>query len=243
MTRSADTKPARFAEAARRCGHERLHADCFDVMPTMERPALVLTDPPYGITRQPWDVPVKWSLWWAIVRAWKCPTLVFASPPFDKDMAATNRDHYRYDWIWEKPLATGHLNSALRPMQAHESVLVFYEKSPTYNPQKTTGHKPVNAVYTRRTSGVYGDASNTQSARGQTDRFPRTVLQFAHISPAQKRHPNEKPQELLRYLIRTYSNPGDLVLDPFAGSRSTGEAAVAEGRRAITVEMRGASHG
>lgn len=219
--------------------HECIEADCFDVMPSMERPALVLTDPPYGITRQAWDTPVNWPLWWCIVRAWRCPVLVFASPPFDKDMAATNRADYRYDWIWEKPLATGHLNAHKRPMQAHESVLVFYADAPTYNPQKTTGHEPAHAATTRKASDCYGAVRKSWGhAGGQTDRFPRTVLQFGHIPPSQKRHPNEKPQDLLRYLIRTYTKPGDLVVDPFAGSRSTGEAAVAEGRRAITVEQR-----
>lgn len=219
--------------------HIEIRGDCFEAIPALQQPfALVLTDPPYGLTRQTWDRPVEWPRWWSLMRRLSCPAAVFASPPFDKHLAMTNPGAYRYDWVWEKTLATGHLNANKRPLQAHELILMFYEKQPTYNPQKTAGHSPVNSFYSRHAGALYGAAIQKRSGGGQTERYPRTVLRMPGVAPAEKKHPNQKPEELLRYLIRTYTCPGEWVLDPFAGSRSTGAAAIAEGRNAVTIELR-----
>ena len=201
------------------------------------QPSLILSDPPYGVTQQSWDVAINWQWWWRIVDALNCPVLLFAIPPFSHRLASSNPCGYSYEWVWEKDRVTGHLNSGWRPMQAHEVVQVFWPRRGVFNPQKTTGHRPVNAYYTGHSGAVYG-ASKTMAGGGQTDRFPRTVLEFPAVPTARLRHPNEKPQELLRYLVRTYSKPGDLILDPFAGCGSTLEAAESEGRRAVGIELR-----
>lgn len=215
--------------------HRKLIGDCFLHIPRIQKVDLILSDPPYGTTQQEWDEPVEWARWWELVSRFACPVLLFAAPPFDKDLAHTNRKDYRYDWIWAKNRATGHLNAKKRPLQSHEQVLVFYKQPPNYFPQKTTGHKKINHCVQKVHGELYGSQKPTASTRS-TDRFPLTVQHFDAIAPDKKEHPNQKPQELLRYLIRTYSQPGDVILDPFAGSRSTGFAAEAEGRDSITIE-------
>ena len=144
----------------------------------------------------------------------------------------------RYEWIVEKTKATGHLNSKRAPMKAHENILIFYEKSPVYNPQMTTGHKPVHS-YTKHTNDGcnYGPTKAGISGGGSTNRYPRDVLQFKWDTQKSSLHPTQKPVALLEYLIKTYTNPGEAVLDNCMGSGSTGVACVNTGREFIGIEL------
>ena len=221
-----------------------IEGDCLAVLPTLpERSVdLVLADPPYGMTRNAWDCPIDLQqLWPALYRVCKpsAAMLFTAAPPYDKLLAMSNIKHYRYDWVWEKGNATGHLNASRMPLKAHENVCVFYREVPTYNPQKTSGHKPVNSFYTRHSGGNYGSADAVRIGGGSTERFPRTVIRFSSDKQTRGGHSTQKPLSLLRYLIRTYSNPGDTVLDFCMGSGSTAEAAISEGRAFIGIELRG----
>lgn len=224
---------------------ELIHGDCLEEMGKLSPGSvdMVLCDMPYGTTRCRWDTPLYlprvWELLSRVVKK-NGAILLFAQTPFDKILGASNIQDLRYEWIWEKTAATGHLNAKKIPMKAHENILVFYQTLPTYNPQKTHNHKPVNSytkyLDTQNKPGVYGLATKEVSGGGNTDRYPRSVLKFKSDKQKIKLHPTQKPVDLLRYFIRTYSDSGDTILDFCAGSGSTGVAAEAESRNCILIE-------
>ena len=212
-----------------------VNADCFDWLPTLQRKArLVILDLPYGMTRNSWDrSPVSLAKLWACLERVTdndACVLAFGAQPFTSTLVASNAKHFRYCWVWEKTLAVGHLNSKRRPLAAHEDVAVFYRKQPTYNPQmwdcgvrKTVKDRPIGQ------SPNYGKQSG-QRNYDTTLRYPRSVLRFASDKQREPLHPTQKPVDLCRYFVRTYTNPGDLVIDPTAGVASSGVAALLEGR-------------
>lgn len=137
-----------------------------------------------------------------------------------------------------KTTATGHLNAKKMPMKAHENILVFYDKLPTYNPQKTTGHKPANSYTKYQDDGSnYGKTKVGISGGGQTDRYPRSVQVFKTDKQKVSLHPTQKPVDLLEYLIKTYTNENETVLDFTFGSCSTGVACLNTNRKFIGIEM------
>lgn len=218
-----------------------IHGDCLDVLATLPAASvdMVLADPPYGMTRNAWDCQIDLqTLWPALRRVCKpnAAMVLTAAPPFDKMLAMSNAAEYRYDWVWEKGNATGHLNASRMPLKAHENICVFYREPPTYNPQKTSGHKPVNSFYTRHSGRNYGKAEANTAGGGSTERFPRTVLRFPSEKQTRKGHSTQKPIALMRYLVRTYTNAGGIVLDFCMGSGSTGLACALEGRGFIGIE-------
>lgn len=216
--------------------------DCFDVMPTLQAGSvdMILADLPYGTTQCAWDskLPLE-PLWKEYRRICRGPVVLFAQTPFDKVLGVSNLRSLKYEWIWEKTNATGHLNAKRAPMKAHENILVFYDRPPTYNPIKTTGHVRKTArSKSREGSTVYGEQSRLDSY-DSTERYPRSVLTFASDKQRSRLHPTQKPVALCEYLIRTYSNPGDLVLDNCMGSGTTGVACINTGRRFIGIENNG----
>lgn len=219
-----------------------LIGDCLDILPTLPAASIdmVLADPPYGVTRNAWDCRIELRrLWPELLRVTKpsAAIVLCAAPPFDKMLAASNLTIYRYDWVWEKSNATGHLNAKRQPLRAHEYLLVFYRDTPTYHPQMTTGHKPVNNFYTRHSGSNYGQAAAHRSGGGSTERYPRSVLRFKSDKQTDHRHATQKPMDLMRYMVRTYTTPGQTVLDFCAGSGTTGRACEAEGRRFVGIEI------
>ena len=213
--------------------------DCLDVMPTLADQSvdLVLADLPYGTTRCSWDsvIPLE-PLWAEYRRICRGPIILFAQTPFDKVLGASNLPMLRYEWIWEKTNATGHLNAKKAPMKAHENVLIFYRRQPTYNPQKTFGHVRKTATKRGDDSPVYGKQVLDGQVYDSTERYPRSVQTFASDKQKSKLHNTQKPLDLCAYFIRTYSNPGDVVLDNCMGSGTTGHACLNEGRSFIGIE-------
>ena len=194
---------------------------------------MVLCDPPYGTTRNKWDAVVSLEKMWP--RTWACSgpgaAVVFtAAQPFTSTLGASQIDYLRYSWVWEKSAATGHLNAKRMPMKNHEDVLIFYQEPPTYNPQ---GVAACNKV-TRRggNGGCYG-ASGKENVQDLTN-YPRTIVAFR--SEGRTVHPTQKPVALFAYLIQTYTNPGEVVLDFCAGSGTTAVAAEETGRRWVCIE-------
>lgn len=220
-----------------------INADCFDVFPQIKTGSIdmIFCDLPYGTTRSPWDSVLPFGpLWEAYERIIKenGAIVLFAKAPFDKILAASNLQLFRYEWIWEKNKSTGHLNADHMPMQAHENILVFYKKKPTYNPQMTAGHRPMNAAMGNHNSTVYGSGIGVPSNAGSTERMPRSVVYFPVVNndDPERVHPNQKPVPLLEYFIRTYSNQGDTILDNCGGSCSTAVAAARCKRNYIVIE-------
>lgn len=222
------------------------HGDCLELMPKHIKDKsidMIFADLPFGTTNCKWDTIIDLKLLWKeykrIIKD-DGAILLFAQTPFDKVLGASNLEMLRYEWIWEKSNATGHLNAKKMPMKAHENILVFYKMLPTYNPQKTTGHSPANYhtkyIDTQNRGEVYGKVSKEISGGGNTDRYPRSIVQFASDKQTQKFHPTQKPLSLVEYFIKTYSNIGDLILDNTAGSGTTGLAAKNTNRNFILME-------
>jgi len=201
---------------------------------------MILCDLPYGTTVCKWDTVIPFEPLWAHYKRVIKPNgaiLLLAQTPFDKVLGVSNLPMLRYEWIWEKTAATGHLNAKKMPMKAHENVLVFYSQLPKYRPQKTTGHKPVNSYTKHQDDGeCYGATMIGISGGGATDRYPRSVLQFQSDKQTCSLHPTQKPLALIEYMIRTYTDGGETVLDNCMGSGTTGIACLNTGRNFIGIE-------
>jgi DNA modification methylase len=216
------------------------HADCTDVMPSLPAGSvdMVLCDLPYGTTNCRWDVELdlEW-LWGEYRRICEGPIILFAQSPFDKRLGMSNIKGLRYEWIWEKTNATGHLNAKRAPMKAHENILVFCDTAPPYYPIKTTGN--IRKVATKRKrneeSPIYGETSGGV-LYDSTDRYPRSVLTFPSDKLQESFHPTQKPVALCEYLILTYTTEGQVVMDNCMGSGTSGVAAANLGRGFVGIE-------
>lgn len=222
-----------------------LYGDCMDLMNTIQDRTIdmILCDLPYGTTKCKWDIVIPldklWDQYRRIIKD-NGAIVLFAQTPFDKVLGCSNIDMLRYEWIWEKTQATGFLNANKMPMKAHENILVFYKKLPTYNPQITTNHLPAHnrvkkAVIANKTE-IYGKTNKDIKGGGETTRFPRSVVTFASDKQTCNLHPTQKPLELCKYLINTYTNENDLVLDNCMGSGTTGVACKQLNRSFIGIE-------
>lgn len=218
--------------------------DCLELMPKHVEDKsidMIFCDLPYGTTRNKWDSVIDLDrLWREYERVIKDngAIVLFAQTPFDKVLGASNLKLLKYEWIWEKDRASGHLNAKKMPMKAHENILVFYKKLPTYNPQKTTGHKPSNTSGRRlKETTNYGKFEQIISG-GQTTRYPRSIQKINVVNSQHGIvHPTQKPLSLIEYMIKTYTNEGDLILDNTCGSGTTGLGAKNLNRNYIMMEQ------
>ncbi len=199
---------------------------------------LIVCDLPYGTTKNSWDTTVDFDFLWKeyerIIKE-NGAILLFAQSPFDKVLACSNLKLFRYEWIWEKTSATGHLNARKMPLKAHENILVFYKKIPTYNPIKTKGAKKVSKKESQEKcikSSNYGK-NYKRTTYCSDERFPRSVLKFKSDKQQLRLHPTQKPLALVEYLIKTYSNENDIILDNCIGSGTTAVACVNNNRKFI----------
>lgn len=216
-----------------------MHGDCLELMKQLPDGSvdMILCDLPYGTTsRNKWDCVIPFfPLWQQYNRTIKKngAILLFCQMPFGSDLIQSNRKNFRYEWIWQKHQGTGFLNANRMPMRSHENILVFYKKLPTYNAQKQSG-KPYKAKSGNKTSNNYGEFSGEWHTANNGDRFPTDVLKYPSVRGV---HPTQKPVPLLEYLIRTYTNEGETVLDNCMGSGSTGVACVNTDRNFIGMEL------
>ena len=205
---------------------------------------LILADPPYGITQFKWDVVIPFApLWQELNRVIKTngAILIFSAQPFTTDLINSNRKNFRYEIIWEKTVKTGFLNANRMPLKAHENIIVFYKHLPVYNPQKVMSDKSkISYRYRkRRIISLYGKANGSYYVDDGL-RYPSDVIFVPKGNNSsrtcEKKHPSAKPVSLLEYLIKTYSQENDTVLDFSMGSGSTGIACLNTNRNFIGIE-------
>ena len=218
------------------------HGDCLKVMKTLPEQSvdLILTDPPYGTTACKWDSVIPFEPMWnelkRIIKDNGCIAL-FGSEPFSSALRMSNIKNFKYDWVWQKEQGTGFGNAKKQPLRNLEIISIFYKNQCLYNPQKFKG-KPYK---TKSKSGnhkgsVYEDGGlNSIITINKGDRFPLQLLKFNRNK--NKLHPTQKPVNLLEYLIKTYTNENDTVLDFTMGSGSTGVAAKNLNREFIGIEL------
>ena len=221
---------------------ELWHGDCLELMKDIPDGSvdLVLCDLPYGTTRNKWDsiIPLD-SLWERYRRVIKenGAIVLFSAEPFTSLLITSNIQWFRYDLIWSKTQGSDFLNANRKPLRSHENICVFYKKQPTYNPQKTDG-KPYKAKSGETTSTNFGKFNgNHYTENKDGKRCPLSVLRFSGEHNKGKQHPTQKPTDLLEWLIKTYTNDGETVLDNCMGSGSTGVACVNTNRNFIGIEL------
>jgi len=214
--------------------------DCLDILPTLPDDSIdmVMVDLPYGTTACKWDsiIPLDF-LWEQYNRICKknAAMLFTSAQPFTTTLASSNINNFRYEWIWEKPQGTNPMNAKVMPLKSHENILVFYRSKPTYNPQMwySTPYSGFSSD-TSKIGEVYGNQQSKHRDNPEGSRYPKTVLKFKQEKGL---HPTQKPVGLMEYLIKTYTNEGDTVLDNTMGSGTTGVACVNCNRSFVGIEM------
>ena len=229
--------------------HQLIHGDCLKEMASLANKGvkvdLILCDLPYGITQNHKDIALPFDeLWGLYYRITKHNTAIVltASNHFFIDLVNSNRKIYRYDLVWDKVLTSGFLNANRQPLRQHEQIAVFYKKQPVYNPQFTQG-KPLHGKgkgYKDKAliNNNYGKFSTLDDYRkGSTEKYPTSIIRCPKPHPSKALHPTEKPIELFSWIIKTYTNAGDLVLDNCMGSGTTGVACKILDRNFIGIEI------
>lgn len=224
--------------------------DCLELMKEIPDRSIdmVLCDLPYGTTKNKWDSVLPFDKMWKqydrIIKENGCIAL-FADGMFMSDLMQSNKKLWRYNLVWDKELISGFLNANRMPLRSHEEICIFYKKLPTYNPQFTEG-EPLHGMGTKfsqekNKNNNYGnfDSCNNPSAKrtGDTKKYPKSIVKFPRPASCVMIHPTQKPVALLEYLIKTYTNEGETVLDNCMGSGSTGVACVNTGRNFIGMEL------
>lgn len=221
-----------------------LHGDCLEQFLNIPDKCvdLVLTDPPYGTTACKWDsvIPFEpmWKQVWRVLKP-NGAAVFTASQPFTSALVMSQIEMFKYDWCWRKPKGTGHLNAKKMPMRDKEDVLVFYHKQCVYNPQFTPGTPYKNKAgkdhaSSSSMSDCYGGYSNYREDNDGR-RYPKQVIEFGVVERGTL-HPTQKPVALMEYLIKTYTNEEETVLDFTMGSGTTGVACKNTGRNFIGIE-------
>lgn len=222
------------------------HGDCYEMLSSLEDKSvdLLLTDPPYAVLKRfhgNWDEQLDYERFWSEVKRVckdSATKIVFGIEPFSTHVRYSNLKEFKFDYVWKKTTATGHLLAKFQPMRNHEMISVFYGKGNTFNPQKTTGHPRVYKKCMKleeqnnKKVGAYGLRDRVEY--DSTERYVKSVLEYS--KDKKNYHYSQKPVELLKYLLKAHSNVGDVVLDCFMGSGSTGVACVATGRSFIGIE-------
>lgn len=219
-----------------------IEGDCLEVMKDIPDKSIdmILCDLPYGTTQNKWDsvIPLD-KLWKQYKRIIKDNGAIVLTSQgiFTAELMLSNKSQFKYKLVWEKSKATNFLNAKKQPLRKHEDICVFYKKQPVYNPQMKEGEPYNKGVRKNQLTGSYGDFSPVE-VKSDGLRYPNDIVYFKTAeSEGKVYHSTQKPVELGRYLIRTYTNPGDVVLDNTCGSGSFLVAALLEDRNFIGIEI------
>jgi len=217
-----------------------IHGDCLQVFHNLPAESInaVICDPPYGTTACSWDSVIPFEPMWAGIKhvlKKHGAAVLFGSEPFSSLLRVSNLDWYKYDWVWDKRSPSDPMNVKIKPMNQHENISIFGNKSITYNPQLRGDVKrnpSQNVITSGKNATVYGERGNVFNFGVG---YPMSILRFPRPT-SDKSHPTQKPVALMEYLVKTYTNPGDTVLDFTMGSGTTGVAALRNGRKFIGIE-------
>lgn len=218
-----------------------IQGDCLEVMKGLPDKCvdLIVTDPPYGATACKWDSVIPLMPMWKQLKRIIKPNgaiVMTATQPFTTVLISSNIKMFKYCWVWDKVKGTGFLNAKKMPMRNHEDIVVFYNKLPTYNPQMTVGHKrKVSFRAKHLQTEVYGDMNNDY-LYDSTIRYPRSIQVISTDTQNSSVHPTQKPVALMEYLIKTYTNENEMVLDFAIGSGTTAIACIKLNRHFIGIE-------
>lgn len=213
-----------------------IQGDCLDILPTLAPGSvdLILCDLPYGTTQNKWDsiIPLD-ALWREYRRVCRAAVVLTASQPFTAALIGSNVKQFKHAWVWEKSRFANQMAAKVQPLKIHEDVAVFSVGKSVYNPQGLVKINKVTKQGAKVTDNIGGGVRKTEYVQTHTN-YPRSILRFA--SEGNTVHPTQKPVALMEYLIRTYTNEGDMVLDNCMGSGTTGVAAVKTNRKFIGIE-------
>ncbi len=216
--------------------------DCLEKLKLIDDKSIdmVLCDLPYGTTQNKWDSPIDLEMLWAeydrVVKD-NGAIVLFSQGVFTAKLIISNSKNFKYKYTWEKSKPTNFLNAKKQPLRKHEDICVFYKKQPTYNPQMTKGKPYSKGIRKSQLSGSYGDFKPVL-VESNGDRYPTDVIYFKTAeSEGKVYHPTQKPLSLMRFLIRTYSNKNDIILDNAFGSGTTLIACCLEGRYFTGIEL------
>ena len=221
------------------------NGDCLEVMDKLIKQGIIvdaiICDPPYGTTKCKWDAIVPFDEMWKRLNKLIKPNgsvILFGTEPFSSVLRMSNIKNYRYDIIWDKGRGKDPMNAKHRPMRRHENISVFYKKKGTYNPQMTKLETPdVRKNNKTTTSSLWNKNGDIITNKTYTERYPTSILLYGNNDHTNRVHPTQKPVELMEWLIKTYTNEDELVLDFTCGSGSTGVACMNLNRRFIGIEL------
>ncbi len=221
------------------------NGDCLEVMDKLIKQGVIvdaiICDPPYGTTKCKWDAIVPFDEMWKRLNKLIKPNgsvILFGTEPFSSVLRMSNIKNYRYDIIWDKGRGKDPMNAKHRPMRRHENISVFYKKKGTYNPQMTKLETPdVRKNNKTTTSSLWNKNGDIITNKTYTERYPTSILLYGNNDHTNRVHPTQKPVELMEWLIKTYTNEDELVLDFTCGSGSTGVACMNLNRRFIGIEL------
>ena len=221
--------------------------DCLEIMKEIPNKSvdMILCDLPYGTTACKWDIVIPFDeLWEQYNRVVKDngAIVLFGSEPFTSFLITSNIKMFRYDIVWDKVNCSSGILAKKRPLKSHENIVVFYKNQPTYNPQMKIGTKWHRCGKSNlKVAAVYGDEQKTVKRKKLSDitelKYPKSILTVSNADNTKRVHPTQKPTELLEWLIKTYTNEGEIVLDNCMGSGSTGVACVNTNRNFIGIEL------
>ena len=219
-----------------------LYGDCLERMKEIPDGSvdLILTDPPFEVIACDWDSAILFDVMWKELNRVIKPNGVialFGTEPFSTKLKHSNIKNFKYDWVWIKNISTNFLHAKRQPLRNTENIHIFYKKCGCYYPIKSTGHVPTQSAKGSSNGVLYHGTNTRNYVGGDTTRYPKTTIKFDVVDLKNRLHPTQKPVELMEYLIKTYTNESETVLDFTMGSGSTGVAALSTNRKFIGIEM------
>lgn len=221
------------------------NGDCLEIMDKLIEQGIkvdaIITDPPYGTTACKWDSIIPFDKMWERINKLIKPNgaiVLFGSEPFSSSLRMSNIKNYKYDWVWDKVNIGNPMLSKKQPLKCNENIMIFYKKQCLYNPQMTKGKQWNRGGKKNHITDTLGKSNLINNGSDKTDlKYPKTIITFSNANRVNNVHPTQKPVDLIEYLIKTYTNENELVLDFTMGGGTTGVACKNLNRNFIGIEL------